>query len=130
MLAVDTYNLVYTSQLKHQHLISAVNARIMGNAISSTENAQLAEYLLRQLKFDAATQAKAGSYQVGENRVSAMRLADYITHIHQVKSEEIRSRFQPEISEEQASDILYKMELESRLDEALKDAGGVVEVKL
>lgn len=131
MLAADSYNLMYTGMTKPQHLLQAANAQAIGDIITRKENAQLSEYLLQKLKFDADIQARYSSFQVGDSRVSALRLNDYVRHIHQAKSEEIRSRFEePGLTDDEAGEVLYKMKVKPILDEALKDAGGVVSVAL
>lgn len=85
--------------------------------MSAADNARLAEFFLRIADFDKAIQAKAKAYGLQSHDVSSIRLADNIKHIHAAKSQEIRERFsQPELTEQEAADLLFKVELEQELE--------------
>ena len=86
-------------------------------ALSQTDNARLAEFFLKVASFDSGVQAKAKAFGLQNHDVSSLRLLDYIKHIHHAKSDEIRERFsQPELSDDEASELLFKMELEQELE--------------
>ena len=129
MNLVNMYELLYTGMTKPQHLLQATKAQ-MTVALSQSDNARLAEYFLRVAGFDQAIQAKAKAYGLQGHDVSSIRLADHITHIHAAKSQEIRERFsQPEISDDEAADLLFKMELEQEL-EKVKPKNTTIEIEL
>ena len=104
-----------------QHLLQATKAQMTVAALSQTDNARLAEFFLRAASFDNEVQAKAKSFGLQNHDVSSLRLVDYIKHIHHAKSDEIRERFsQPEITNDEAADLLFKMELEQELEKLSK----------
>lgn len=85
--------------------------------MSAADNARLAEFFLKLSGFDEVRQAKAKAYGLQNHDVSSIRLADNIKHIHAAKSQEIRERFsQPELTEQEAADLLFKVELEQELE--------------
>ena len=116
MNAVNTYELIYTGMDQPQHLLQATKAQMTVAALSQTDNARLAEFFLKAASFDSEVQAKTKAYGLQNHDVSSLRLLDYVKHIHHAKSDEIRERFsQPEISSDEAADLLFKMELEQEL---------------
>lgn len=104
-----------------QHLLQATKAQMTVAALSQTDNARLAEFFLKAASFDNEVQAKAKSFGLQNHDVSSLRLVDYIKHIHHAKSSEIRERFsQPEITDDEAAELLFKMELEQELEKLTK----------
>lgn len=123
MITAKAYELYYTGMTKPQHLLRAVKSDMAGAAIDRTTNARLAEHFLRVLGFDKAVQAKAASFGMQYQDVSAIRANDYIAHIHQAKSDEIRGRFaQPEMTDAEAAEVLFDMILKDNLENAVSAA--------
>lgn len=118
MKITKIYELFYTGMTSPQHLLRAVRSDIAGNAISRTNNARIANYLLDRLEFDKEVQAKAAAFHVPGHDISAVRVADYVTHIHKAKSEEIRERFaQPEVRDDaEMAQILFENDLREELE--------------
>ena len=117
MNLINNYELIYTGMMQPQHLLRSTKTQMTINALSQTDNARLAEFFLKVAGFDAAIQAKAKAYGLQNHDVSSIRLADNIKHIHHAKSEEIRERFsQPELTDDEAADLLFKVELEQELE--------------
>lgn len=103
-----------------QHLLQATKAQMTVAALSQTDNARLAEFFLKAASFDSEVQAKTKAYGLQNHDVSSIRLVDNIKHIHHAKSEEIREKFiQPELTEQEAADLLFKIELEQELEKIL-----------
>lgn len=116
---VNTFALVYTGMTQPQHLLQATKASITANAISQTESAQLAEYFLRELDAFNHVANKQKSFNIGKERASAQQTLNYVHHIHHIKEEEIKSRFLPEISQDEANELLFKLELEQELEKII-----------
>lgn len=81
----------------------------------------MADYFLKELDAfnDVAERGKRFSIsnESKEKELSSYRLLDYVKHIHHAKEEEIRERFtQPEMSEDEAADLIFKMSLEDELE--------------
>lgn len=113
-----------------QHLLQATKAQMTVAALSQTDNARLAEFFLKVADFDSEVQAKAKAYGLQNHDVSSLRLLDYVKHIHHAKSDEIRDRFsQPEISSDEAAELLFKMGLEQEL-EKIKSSNTSIEFNL
>ena len=129
LIAVNSYDLIYTQQIQPQHLLTATKASITANALSQTQNAQLAEWFLRELDAFSKTAEKQKQFSTGKERVSAEKTLDYVHHIHHAKEQEIRERFLPEISNEQAEELLFKLELEQEL-EKIKPKKTDIEIRL
>ena len=127
---VNTYELIYTGMNQPQHLLQAAKSQIAVDALSQTDNARLAEFFLRTADFDKQVQAKAKAYGLQNHDVSSLRLANHIKHIHYAKSEEIRERFaQPQLSSEEASELLFEMQLKQEL-EKIKPKNTDIEIQL
>ena len=130
MNAVNTYELIYTGMDQPQHLLQATKAQMTVAALSQTDNARLAEFFLKAASFDSEVQAKTKAYGLQNHDVSSLRLLDYVKHIHHAKSDEIRERFsQPEISDDEASELLFDMELKQKL-EKIKSKNTDIEIRL
>ena len=69
------------------------------------------------MNFDRAVQAKAKAFGVQDNDLSAVRVEDYITHVHNVMSDEITSRFeQPYMTDEEVGEVLFNQTLQQELE--------------
>lgn len=122
MNLINTYELIYTGLSQPQHLLRAVKTDTLSNAIGAADNARLAEYFLRILNFDSQTQERSKRLNIPDHELSSTRLVDYITHVHQAKSDEIRGRFhENQLDDQDASNLLFGLTLKQEIDKLAND---------
>ena len=97
---------------------------MIASQISRTDNARLAEYLLRQL---GALEQVADLQRVlsisdkdKKSEVAATRLREDIRYIHSKKRQEILERMNPNyLSDDEASELLFKMAVDEELEKVI-----------
>ena len=55
-----------------------------------------------------------------EGALASEKALSYISHLHEAKEHELKSRFQqPELSDDEAGELLFKMSLENELEKLI-----------
>ena len=121
---INLYNLIYTHNYSPQHIIELVKGEMNANIISRTDNVRLAEWCLKQLEWQQESQEKVRLFHLQngdrEGALASEKALSYISHLHEAKEHELKSRFQqPELSDDEAGELLFKMSLENELEKLI-----------